>query len=109
MTSALVFRGICSPNKMQTGTTETNASVMMVTLMVPYMYCAVFMQLPGIVRSQNFGIGRQFSTATRVPAIPNMIFTANKVQSEVLTHMLGGSSLINVTVKDTLIRVSSGL
>jgi hypothetical protein len=46
----LVFRGICSPVRMATGMVETSASVMIVTLMGPKMYCAVFMQLPGMVR-----------------------------------------------------------
>ena len=73
------------------------------------MYCAVFMQLPGMVRSQNLGMGRQLSNATRVPAMPNIMFTANSVQSELLTQMLGGSSLIKVTMKEILIRARMGL
>jgi hypothetical protein len=102
MISTLVFRGICSPIRIASGTIETSASVMMVTLMVPKIYCAVFMQLPGMVRSQNFGIGRQFKSATRVPATPNMTLMVNNVQSDALIHMFCASSLIKVMIKDTL-------
>lgn len=109
MISTFVFRGICNPMRIAAGMIETSASVMIVTLMVPKMYCAVFMQLPGMVRSQNFGIGRQFRSATRVPAIPNRTLTASNVQSDDLIHMFGAWSLIKVMIKDTLIRASIGL
>lgn len=60
------------------------------------------MHVPGIVRSQNFDIGRQSRSATRVPAISNMKLMVNTVQSEPLIQILAGSSLINVEINETL-------
>lgn len=77
---------------------------MIVTLMVPCMYCAVSMQLPGIVQPQNARTGRHSRRTTRVPAMPDMIWTVKSTEGEVLIHMLGGSSSINVKMNEVFVR-----